>query len=242
LQTRIPQAKNEAFAPYAETIAREAHTPVPGPDGPTTIGELEQERQELSAINRGLRSGDPASLQLAQQKGLTQAQSLAREQAVRNALDPALSRYGIDPAEIRKTYGAISRIGNQVEGRSTLLEKPQAYGLGRLGKIGIFASEHPGESGSLGLFSSPFKLAGEVGGAARDIVAGRPLLKGSPTDIGIREGFRGNPERPNLGQYTPFNPSPSRLLPSSTEGQELPLSSYHDIFPNQLPAAKRLIK
>ena len=62
---------------------------------------------QLSAINRGLKQKipNPEAVKLAEQKGLTQAQSLAREKAVVAALDPELKATGIDPKAIRKTFG-----------------------------------------------------------------------------------------------------------------------------------------
>lgn len=189
LQSRIKPAKNEIFSPYRQTLDEVGNNPVKGPDGMTTIGDLEKERLELSAMNRGLKSGDPSSLQLAQQKGLSQADALAREKLVQSHLDPELSRYGIDPQAIRKNYGAVSQIGNQIQGRSTLLEKPQPSGFGRMANIDL---------------KSPKTWLGEPAAGVRDLIAGRPLLSGSPTDIGIREGFRGDFEKPNFGKYTPF--------------------------------------
>lgn len=189
LQSRIPAAKSEIFSPYKETLDAAGDTPVKGPDGMTTIRSLEDERQELSAMNRGLKTGDPSALRLAEQKGMSQADSLAREKAIQSHLDPALSRYGIDPQGIRQAYGSVSRIGNQVEGRSTLMEKPQPSGLGKIGNISI---------------KQPFKAPGQIISGMRDIAAGRPLFRMSPTDVGIREGFADAGPKPDFGRYTPF--------------------------------------
>lgn len=192
LQTRVPQAKAEIFGPYKDTIDAVGHVPTMGPDGPTTIGDLENERQELSAMNRGLKTGDPSALRLAEQKGMSQAESLAREKAIQDHLDPALSRYGINPQGIRQAYGSVARIGNQVEGRSTLLEKPQPSGLGKIGQISL---------------KQPLQAPGQILSGMRDIVAGRPWLSMSPTDIGVREGFANAGPKPDFGQYTPFKPT-----------------------------------
>jgi hypothetical protein len=259
LQHLIPQAKNEIWDPYKQTIEAVRDNPVKGPDGMTTIGELEAERLQLSALNRGLKSRLPEAIQEAQQKGMSAADLLAREKAVTGALDPELSRYGIDPQAIRKNFGAVARVGQQVSGRDTLIEPQKPYGIGRMANLS---------------FEKPLAAPGEIIGGLRDIAAGRPLFRGSPTDVGIREGFRGSFDKPNLGQYTPFKPtglleSPAielnrppeaggtpegyrappiyagtdasrlgRLLPASTADQSLPMSSYHEIFPEQLPRGR----
>lgn len=223
LQSRIPAAKNEVFQPYRDTLNAVGDNPVKGPDGMTTIRALEDERQELSAMNRGLKTGDPSALRLAEQKGLSQADSLAREKAIQSALDPALSQYGIDPQGIRQAYGSVARIGNQVEGRSTLLEKPQPSGLGKIGQISI---------------KNPLQAPGHILSGMRDLVAGRPLFSMSPSDVGIREGFANAGPKPDFGKYTPIQLK--GLLPASVESNGLPLSSYSDIFPDQIPQATRI--
>lgn len=292
LQARVGPAKDEIFAPYRETLDAVGDNPVKGPDGMTTIRALEDERQELSAMNRGLRTGDPSALRLAEQKGMSQAESLAREKAVQAHLDPALSQYGIDPQGIRQAYGSVARIGNQVEGRSTLLEKPQPSGFGKIGQISL---------------KQPLQAPGQILSGVRDLIAGRPAFSMSPSDVGIREGFANAGPKPDFGKYTPFQPqgllgkppielsaSPEvggvpedyqpppfyhdtdamrlgrlleappielggavegpkgtpfrfdttpmrfgRILPSGV-GDDLPLSSYHDIFPEQIPQATRI--
>jgi hypothetical protein len=64
LQTRIPQAKSEVWSPYQETTDKAGNQPVQGTDGPTTLAALEQVRLQLSASNRGLKTGDPNALQV----------------------------------------------------------------------------------------------------------------------------------------------------------------------------------
>lgn len=226
LQSRIPTAKTEAFAPYKQTLDAVGDNPVKGPDGMTTIRALEDERQELSAMNRGLKSGDPSALRLAEQKGMSQADSLAREKAIQSALDPELSRYGIDPQGIRNTYGAISRVGNQVEGRSTLLEKPQPSGFGKMLDVSL---------------KDPKSWIGQPMAGVRDLVAGRPMWSASPTDVGIREGFANAGPKPDFGQYTPFKPMGQLNAPpielgrapeaGGTPEDYRPPNFYHDTTP-----------
>jgi len=200
LQTRVPTAKNEVFQPYKDTIDAVGDNPVKGPDGMTTIRALDNERQELSAMNRGLKTGDPSALRLAEQKGLSQADSLAREKAIKSALFPELSKYGIDPQGIMKDYGSLSRIGNQIEGRSTLLEKPQAYGFAK--------AANPFEltkGVELTKPSTYVKPLSNLADAGKDIAAGR-YWTASPTDVGIRQGFANAGPKPDFGRYTPFQP------------------------------------
>ena len=188
LQSRVHAAKAEIWEPYQKTIDTMGKTHVKGPSGITTLENLERERLQLSALNRGLKMRDPEAIQLAQQKGLTQAKLLKQEKAVTSFLDPELSRYGINPKEIRRTFGAVSRIGQQVSGKSTLLEPLQRSGLGRMLNMKI---------------ENPRTWIGEPAKGLRDLVAGRPVWSSNPTDIGIKEGFRGAYTKPNLGSFQP---------------------------------------
>lgn len=187
LQKAIPAAKSEVWGPYQEVVDAAGDHPVKGPDGKmTTIGDLEAERLQLSAINRGLKGKvpNPEAVELAKQKGLSQAQALQREADVKAALDPALQQYGINPQAIRQTFAGVAKIGELTSGKSTIIEKPQPYGLGKALQLNL---------------KQPLQAPGQILSGARDIVAGRPILSGSPADIGIREGFANAGEKPNLG-------------------------------------------
>lgn len=223
LQARVPQAKGEIWSPYQKTIESVGQSPINGPDGMTTIADLENERMELNARNRKIKAGDPSEMQRIMQAGLNPADLIAREKHINSILDPELSRYGIDPTGIRKTYGSVAQIGKQVEGRSTLTEKPQPYGFGKMANISL---EHP------------LQAPGKILSGARDLIAGRPLMSGSPTDIGIREGFSQAGPKPNLGAYKPINPvgllnSPTIELGRSAEtgATSQPPPFYHDTTP-----------
>lgn len=201
LQAKIPQAKAEVWGPYQRTIDAIGGKTVDGPDGPTTIQDLEDQRLQLSAINRGIKAGDPATLQLVQQKGLNQADLLAQESAVKEALDPHLEQAGIKPQLIRKTFGQISDVGRKVLGRSTVSETPTPYGIGQAANLSL---------------KNPLKAPGLVAQGVRDIVAGRPLLSGSATDVNIREAFRNGGPKPDLGEFDPRTQVPTfqaRQLP-----------------------------
>lgn len=193
LQSKIPAAKAEIWSPYREAIEKIGGKQVDGPNGPTTVGDLENARLQTSALLRDLKARDPQAINLAQQKGLGQADLLDQEKSIQAALDPHLEDFGIDPKAIRKTFGNVAQVGSRVSGKSTLIEPDQPYGLGKIANLSI---------------KQPLQAPQQVFEGLRDIVAGRPILKGKPTDIGIREGFRNAGPKPNLlnmtGNRTPF--------------------------------------
>lgn len=201
VQARIPQAKAEVWGPYQQAVNALSGKQVMGPDGPTTVGALEQERLELSALNRGLKTGDPGALQLAQQKGLSQADALARESQVQSALDPELQKAGIDPRAIRKTFGQLSQVGSRFSGRTTVAEPTRPTGLGRAANVRL---------------SQPATILREGAGAVQDIAQGKPWFGGKGTDIDVKQAFRVGGEKPDLGQFTP-PPQPLALPPPSGE-------------------------
>lgn len=205
LQSRIGPAKNEIWSPYKQAIDSMSGQQVQGPDGMTTIGDLESERLKVSAQLRALKNRDPEAVQTALQKGQGQAQLDSREKALKAALDPHLSANGIDPGAIRGNFQNIARIGSKVEGKSTLNEAPAPYGFGKIANISI---------------KHPLKAPAEIASGVRDLAAGRPLWSGSPTDIGIREAFASGGPKPNLGSYRP--PTIRGLLPAPL--REIPLS------------------
>jgi hypothetical protein len=208
LQSKIQPAKDEIFSEYNKAVQGIGDRPVKGPDGITTVKDLEAERLQLSALNRGLKSGSPEAIQLAQQKGMTAAQLLDRETAVKAALDPELASTGIDPQAIRRVFGNVAQVGSRMSGKSTMIEKPQSYGLGNLRDIRL---------------DNPSSLLGKPLSGVRDLIAGRPFFSGKPTDVAIREGFRMAGPKPNLGKFQ--MPTVKGLLPAPME--DIPL---HDPF------------
>jgi hypothetical protein len=208
LQARIPQAKSEIWQPYQDAVDAIGNRQVKGPDGMTTVSELENQRLQLSALNRGLKRGSPEALQLAAQKGMSQAELLAQEKAVTGALDPELSSTGIDPKGIRKTFGQVSQVGDRVSGKSTLAEGEQPTGLGKIANLSL---EHP------------LQAPGQVLGGLRDLVAGRPMFGAKPTDLGIREGFRTAGPKPDFGTPTPPNLNAAKPLALPAPEYEIPL-------------------
>ena len=226
MQSRIAPAKAEIWKPYQQAIDAIGNRPVQGPDGMTTVSALEDQRLQLSALNRGLKQQLPEAIQVAQQKGMTAAQLLDQERAVKAALDPELESTGINPQLIRKVFGSVSQIGQRVSGKTTLIEPTQPSGLGKIANLSI---------------KQPLQAPAQIAGGLRDLLAGRPLYAAKPTDLGIREGFAVAGPKPDFGTLTPPQmEQPPLQIPASTYQQGIPLSSHADIFPNQLPAARRV--
>lgn len=188
LQARIPGAKDEVWGPYQQAVDAIADKRVMGPDGPTTIGELEEERREISANLRRLKAGGPEAMQLAQQKGMAQADLLDREKAVQAALDPHLEATGIDPKTIRAAFSDVAQVGGKVAGKSTIAEPTQPYGFAKAGDLLDIGSK-----GGLDIL----KPAKTFGSGLRDIVAGR-YWSAKPTDVYLREAFRLAGEKPDF--------------------------------------------
>ena len=120
VQAKIPGAKEEIWGPYKQTVDAISGKKVNGPDGPTTVGQLESDRVQLSALNRALKQRNPEAIQLAQQKGMTQAQLLDQEKAIKTSLDPHLEEAGIKPQAILQAFGQVAQVGERVSGKSTL--------------------------------------------------------------------------------------------------------------------------
>lgn len=212
MQARLPPAMNEVWDPYNQAVNAIGDRPVKGPDGMTTVRELEAERTRLSALNRGVKSGNPSDIQQAMQEGRTPAQLIERESRIKAALDPHLASTGIDPGAVRDTYGSLADVRSGVEGKTTLNEKPQPSGLGRMMNMRL---------------AEPKTLIGEPLQGVRDLVAGRPLWSAKPTDLGIKEGFSSGGEKPNLGRVTTTGnpPPPAALLGAPPREMAAPIGN-----------------
>lgn len=203
LQNRVPMAKQEIWAPMEDTLNQVGGKQVTGPNGPTTLRDLENRRLEISAQLRALKSGGPEAMALAQQKGLTQAGLLQEEASIKSALDPHLRSAGIDPEAIRKSFGQVSSIGGRVAGKTTLGEAPIPTGFGRMTDIKL---------------DNPRSWVGEPVRGVRDIFAGRPLWSANPTDMNIREAFRAGGPKPDFTVPTQPPPTIAGLLPEGLKG------------------------
>ena len=237
-QSRIAPAKAEVWAPRQAVVDQFGTEKVHGPDGPSTMAELEAERVQLSAINRGLKVGDPSALKLAEQKGLSQAQAIERERAINQSLDAAIGRHGVDSQAVRKTFAGLSRVEGRLSGRMGELETAP-MGLGKIvrgARVGGGIGGGGEIQGHGGFFTEPLYRVGQAG---RDIAAGRGWWSGHPADINIREGFRVGGEKPNLGrpiiEGEPVLPPPPQL-PRRTGGTTvLPSGEGQIAFPPQRP-------
>jgi hypothetical protein len=205
LQGKIPGAKQEVWQPYNQAIDAIGDKKVTGPDGPTTVRQLEQERLKTSAQLQAARSMNPTDIQAAMQKAQSVADLAKRDAAIKSVLDPQLQSAGIDPQLIRQVHGSIKGIEKLVEGRNTLTEPDKPFGFGRMANITL---------------AKPRTWIGEPAKGLADIVAGRPLWSGKPTDVAVREGFRVGGEKPDfgipMGRTSPFNP-PARMLPAGAQ-------------------------
>lgn len=226
MQARLPGAMNEVWSPYKQAVEAIGDRPVHFDGVSSTIRQLEAERMRLSALNRGVKAGNPSDIQQVMQEGRTPAQNIEREQAVQSTLDPHLASTGIHPNLIRDTYGSLADVRGGVEGKTTLNEKSQPSGIGRMMNMRLI---------------EPKTLIGEPLQGARDLVAGRPMWSAKPTDLGIKEGFRAGGEKSDLGRVTTTgNPpppagllnAPPREMPAPARGSRVenptPQNFYHD--------------
>lgn len=183
LQVRVKEAKAEIWKPYSDAIERVGPNKVKGPDGPTTVAHLEQERLKTSADLQAVRKMNPTDQQTVFQKQSSIADLMERDRAIKAVLDPELQKAGIDPETIRKTHGAVKGVEKLVEGRNTLTEVAKPFGLGRIKNVNLL---HPVTS------------LGQIPAAIKDIAANRPVFSGKPTDLAVKEGFRTGGEKPSF--------------------------------------------
>lgn len=224
-QAALQNAEREVYGPRQEVLDKYGEQVVAGPDGPTRASELEAERTQLSALNRALKKGRPEALQLAQQKGMTQAELLNREADINSALDPFFENHGINSPLTRRTYAALADLREDLRGRLGGMQRVPV-GLGKLARgtrIGVGVGEGGEVRGMGGWLTEPIARFGQ---AARDIAAGRGLWSASPSDLAIKEGFRVGGEKPVL-TTTPERiagllPPGSIRLGSNVEPVELP--------------------
>ena len=205
--------RDEIYKPIDDFLSVHGNRVVQGPDGPTTLNDLEAQRGQVSAQLRQLKEGGPEGIALATQKGLNQADLLARQQAIEGALDPHLMAAGIDSPLIRQTYGQVARVGDQFAGRWTPAEKPTPFGFGRLTNIDV---------------ARPRTWLGQPAQGVRDLLAGHPLWSGNAGDVGVSDAFRTGGPKPDFRAPISAMPrweNPPRLLESDVPGN----AGYGDI-------------
>lgn len=177
LQQRLPAAKQQVWDPYQKAVDSIKTRPVQGPDGPTTVGDLEAERLKVSAERQAVRKIRPTDQQSAIQAQKAQADLNARYKTITDALDTELKTTGIDPRAIREVHGNLKGVERNVSGKSTVTEKLQPYGVRKMVPHGL-----PRIFGGEGMEWAPLQ-------GVRDIRSGQSgMLK--PTDVGIERTFK----------------------------------------------------
>jgi hypothetical protein len=181
LQQRIPAAKAEIWDPYQKAVDSIKNQPTqlknPQTGNAMTVGELEAERQTLSARLQTLRKAKPTDQATILQKETDLANLKAREGDVINALDPELQKAGVDPKVIRRVHGNVKGVERLVSGKSTVTEPEQAYGVRKL-----IPYKAPS---ALGVPEWQWKPIEGI----QDIRSGQPW-SGKPTDVGISRVFK----------------------------------------------------
>lgn len=177
LQQRLPGAKQQVWEPYQKAVDSIKTRPVPGPDGPTTVGDLEAERLKVSAERQAIKKIRPTDQQSALQAQKAQADLNARYKAITDTLDLELRSTGIDPRAIREIHGNLKGVERNVSGKSTVTEKPQPYGVRKMVPHGL-----PRILGGEGMEWAPLE-------GVKDIRAGQSgMLR--PTDVGVERIFK----------------------------------------------------
>lgn len=208
LKANAPAVQNEIWEPYAKTMEKIGPEPVQGPDGETTYSALEARRKELSAQLQALNSKDPVAAQTIIQQGKTPAGLLDEQSAIEGLLDERMRREGLNSPLLRKTWGNVEGIERLTSGRNLLTEEPKKYGFGRMAED---------------LSLNPRKSLSGISAGLNDIAAGRPLWKGKPTDVGIREGFRSTGEKPTFQTTTSPEPLGPETAPPGPSGPPPPV-------------------
>jgi hypothetical protein len=202
IQARIPGAKQEIYSPINKALDLVKDNPVEFGGEKTSVGRLQEMRNQLSAQRSKLIKGlSPEQVSELRATGGKVADLYDQIDKIDATLDPEIAKTGIDPAKIRRQYGAVKGVERRISGKLTTTEPEQAYGLRKL---------------------VPFKAPGALGipewqwkpiEGVRDIRSGQ-AFSGKPSDVGIGRVFRESGAKPDLG--TPVNPritAPSRMLP-----------------------------
>ena len=194
-EQKLTAARTEVNAPLNKALQLVGDKKVIGPDGPTTINALEQERAMLSDRLNSLRRMSPGEQRIELGKEGSIADLQARKDAVTNAMTPHLDNTGIDSRAIRQQDAQIASTLSRIQGKTTIAEEPQHYGFGKLQDLGNFGGG-----------TTPFDLlkpAKTLFSAGRDIVAGKPLWSGRPTDVNIQQGFSMAGPKPEFAMPRP---------------------------------------
>jgi hypothetical protein len=223
LEGKLTGARSEINQPLNQAHDLVANKRVSGPDGPTTVAELERERAELSPQLDALRR-NPAEANRMLQNGKTAlAAAKERYDALTNAMTPHLDETGIDSRAIRTQDAQVASTLGRIKGKTTLPEEPQPYGFGKIANISL---EHP------------FQAPAQIGSGIRDLVAGRPAWSGRPTDVNIRDAFYNAGPKPTFSSPNPgFAKIPTGAefgAPAGLQVPEIP-HAFADVTPKAEP-------
>lgn len=213
LQGKIKPALDEVYQPYSDFIEANRHATL----GNSTVGDLFDRDKQITAQLGNIKN-DPAAAQQAAQKGLTQADLMDEQKAIRAQLFPAAEDAGVKASEINKTYGALKSIQKQIGGKNTILVPDEPQGFGRMRNLSI---------------KEPLKALDQLKPAAQDILNGR-LWGGNPIDTAIQDAFKTSGPKPDLGKYTPLPrlALPAEASPDAMAPTDLDLAEPHgQVFP-----------
>lgn len=213
LQSKIKPALDEVYQPYSDFIEANRHATL----GNSTVGDLFDRDKQITAQLGNIKN-DPAAAQQAAQKGLTQADLMDEQKAIRAQLFPAAEDAGVKASEINKTYGALKSIQKQIAGKNTILVPDEPQGFGRMRNLSI---------------KEPLKALDQLKPAAQDILNGR-LWGGNPIDTAVQDAFKTSGPKPDLGKYTPLPrlALPAEASPDATAPTDLDLAEPHgQVFP-----------
>lgn len=226
IQARIPGAKQEIFSPINKALDLIKDNKVKFGGEDTTVGKLQEMRNQLSSQRSKMIKGlSPEQVSELRATGGKVADLYDQIEKIDNTLDPEIAKTGIDPAAIRRQYGAVRGVERRISGKSTVTEPEQAYGVRKL---------------------IPFKAPGALGvpewqwkpiEGIRDIRAGQPW-SGKPSDVGIGRVFPEAGAKPNFG--TPRIPqitNPARLLPRGP----IPMGSAMEPIGQPSPPAAQML-
>lgn len=194
VQERLGSGKKEIFKPIEDALEIQKDRVIKAPDGiDMKVKDLQDLRNKLSAQRSKITAGlSPEKLTELRLAGTGKLPDLdAQLEHIDGTLDPVIKETGIDPAAIRKQYGSLKGVERRIGGMNTIAEKNQPYGLSKL-----IPRQYPGKLG-MSLGWRPIE-------GVQDILSGKPLISGKPTDVAMGQLFREAGPKPDLG--TPIRP------------------------------------
>jgi hypothetical protein len=205
LRKALPGAKASVWKPYADAISKFGDEEVQVGNETHTLADLETERLDNTAKLSVLKSKYPTAQRAALRVDPELRALNERQNSVIDAIDQKLyDKANIDAREIRRTHGALQGIEKLAERAKTAPDRP--FGLGRLQNVSL---------------TKPLSNVPTALQSGRDVLAGRPLFSGSPTDVAVSEAFRapqtGLAQRSGLSGLRQLTNVPTPYLPDQLE-------------------------